>query len=169
MRPLHLNIPVVAVILSAAILPTAAEPSMPPPAPPPGSPATYVTRQQLTDQMKAAVRMPSGPASSPIGVSDQYSIQEVRRGAAGAPAIHHGWTELHFILEGSGTFVTGNTITSETEGNKSLIEGGVSRQVQKGDAIIVPADTPHWYKTINGSLTYLEVRFVAPGAAPAPK
>jgi mannose-6-phosphate isomerase-like protein (cupin superfamily) len=152
----------IAVIFLATLLPAAAEQSVPPPAPAPGSPATYVTRQQLTDKLKAAAAIPSDPALSPIGVSDKYSIQEVHRGKPGPPAMHHGWTELHFILEGSGTFVTGGQITRVPGGAESIIEGGISRKVQKGDAVIVAPDTPHWYKTIDGSLTYLEVRFVAP-------
>jgi hypothetical protein len=28
--------------------------------------------------------------------------------------------------------------------------------------IVVPADTPHWYRDVEGSITYLEVRFLAP-------
>jgi mannose-6-phosphate isomerase-like protein (cupin superfamily) len=151
----------IAVILPATLSPVTAQQSVPPSAPDPGSPATYVTRQQLTDKLKAAAAILSDPALSPIGVSDQYSIQEVHRGKAGPPAIHHGWTELHFILEGSGTFVTGGQITGVPGGADSIIEGGASRKVQKGDAVIIPSDTPHWYRTIDGSLTYLEVRFVA--------
>ena len=36
--------------------------------------------------------------------------------------------------------------------------------MQKGDAVIVPPNTPHWYNQDDGSLTYLEVRFIAPTA-----
>jgi hypothetical protein len=25
--------------------------------------------------------------------------------------------------------------------------------------VLIPANTPHWYKDVNGSITYLEVRF----------
>jgi hypothetical protein len=39
------------------------------------------------------------------------------------------------------------------------IEGGQSRRVTKGDVIVIPARTPHWYKEVEGSVTYLEVRF----------
>jgi mannose-6-phosphate isomerase-like protein (cupin superfamily) len=73
-----------------------------------------------------------------------------------------GWTELHFILDGSATFTTGGKIIGS--GGGAIIEGGVSRKVQKGDAVIVPPNTPHWYNQVDGSLTYLEVRFIAPTA-----
>jgi quercetin dioxygenase-like cupin family protein len=31
--------------------------------------------------------------------------------------------------------------------------------VAKGDVVVIPAGTPHWYKDVDGSVTYLEVRF----------
>jgi quercetin dioxygenase-like cupin family protein len=34
--------------------------------------------------------------------------------------------------------------------------------VTRGDVIIIPANTPHWYRQVDGAVTYLEVRFVAP-------
>jgi mannose-6-phosphate isomerase-like protein (cupin superfamily) len=137
---------------------TAAEP----PAPPPGSAATYASGQDIADKLAAAMAAPSDPALSAIGVTDQYSIHEVHRSKAAPPAIHVGWTELHFILGGSATFTTGGKITGSAGG--ATIEGGVSRKVQKGDAVIVPPNTPHWYNQVDGSLTYLEVRFIAPTA-----
>jgi quercetin dioxygenase-like cupin family protein len=27
------------------------------------------------------------------------------------------------------------------------------------DVLVIPAGTPHWYKDVEGSITYLEVRF----------
>ncbi|HKT80270.1 MAG TPA: hypothetical protein VJP86_08610 [Vicinamibacterales bacterium] len=41
----------------------------------------------------------------------------------------------------------------------SVIEGGESRHVGKGDIVLVPAGMPHWYKDLDGTITYLEVRF----------
>jgi mannose-6-phosphate isomerase-like protein (cupin superfamily) len=137
-------------------------------APAPGSPATYVMHRQLADTLKEAIAKPSDPALSEIGVNDQYSIHEVHRGKAGPPALHVGWTELHFILNGSATFVTGGKIIPASAGTPSSIEGGVSRHVTKGDAIIVPPNTPHWYQRVDKSMTYLEVRFIAPVAAIPP-
>jgi|HubBroStandDraft_2_1064218.scaffolds.fasta_scaffold806869_1 mannose-6-phosphate isomerase-like protein (cupin superfamily) len=132
------------------------------PAPPPGSAATYASHRDIADKLAAATAMPSDPALSAIGVTDQYSIQEVHRSKAAPPAVHAGWTELHFILDGSATFTTGGKIIGS--GGSATIDGGVSRKVQKGDAVIVPPNTPHWYNQVDGSLTYLEVRFVAPTA-----
>jgi mannose-6-phosphate isomerase-like protein (cupin superfamily) len=129
-----------------------------------GAGALYLTQQQLAAKLQAAISAASDPALSPIGVTDQYSINEVHRAKAGAPAVHAGWTELHFIVSGSATFVTGGTLTPASGGPGSVLQGGVSKKVSKGDAILVPSNTPHWYKEVNG-LTYLEVRFLNPPPA----
>jgi mannose-6-phosphate isomerase-like protein (cupin superfamily) len=149
--------------LSAPILLNAAEP--PPPAPAPGSPAAYLSNEQLSAVMKASMAKGAEPALSQIASTDQYFINRVHRTKNTGAAAHAGWTEVHIILGGSATFVTGGQI--KTAGGLKVIEGGVSRRVGKGDVIIVPADTPHWYKEFDGSLDAIEVRFIAPGAAKA--
>jgi quercetin dioxygenase-like cupin family protein len=45
----------------------------------------------------------------------------------------------------------------------------VRRKVAKGDVVIVPPNTPHWYTDIDGSLDAIEVRFIAPVAGKAPE
>jgi mannose-6-phosphate isomerase-like protein (cupin superfamily) len=99
-----------------------------------------------------------------MAITDQYSINEVHRSKPTAPpAIHPGWTELHLVLDGSATFVTGGRIAAAQGTNGSVIEGGVSQKLEKGDAVVVPPNTAHWYQQIdNGGITVIEVRFVAP-------
>jgi mannose-6-phosphate isomerase-like protein (cupin superfamily) len=153
-----------AACLSAPILLNAAEP---PPAPAPGSPAVYLSNEQLSAVMKASMAKGDDPALSQIDSTDQYFINRVHRTKITGAAAHPGWTEVHLILGGSATFVTGGEI--KTSGGMKVIEGGVSRKVGKGDVIVVPAGTPHWYKEIDGSLDAIEVRFIAPGAAKVPQ
>ena len=77
------------------------------------------------------------------------------------------------MLEGSGTLVTGGTIinprrrtSSREEGIQingpgvigDSIQGGVSRRIIKGDMVIIPAGTPHWFSEIQETLTYTVVR-----------
>ena len=77
------------------------------------------------------------------------------------------------MLEGSGTLVTGGTIinprrrtSSREEGiqingpgvSGDSIQGGVSRRITKGDMVIIPAGTPHWFSEIQETLTYTVVR-----------
>jgi mannose-6-phosphate isomerase-like protein (cupin superfamily) len=148
---------------SLALLAAATERKTPDAAPQDRPAASYVTSAQLAEKLRAAIATAADPALAPIAVTGEYSIHEVHRQKAGPPAVHSGWTELHFILDGSATFVTGGTLTAAPGGAGSAIEGGVTRKVSKGDAVLVPSDTPHWYKEVDGSLTYLEVRFRNPG------
>ena len=77
------------------------------------------------------------------------------------------------MLAGSGTLVTGGTIvnpqrrTSTQEEVTQIngpgvsgdsIQGGVSRRITKGDMVIIPAGTPHWFSEIQETLTYTVVR-----------
>jgi mannose-6-phosphate isomerase-like protein (cupin superfamily) len=74
-------------------------------------------------------------------------------------------TEIYYILEGSGTLVTGGTLPdpkplagSATTMQSSRIEGGVSRRVSPGDVIIIPGRTPHWFSSQDADLKYLIFR-----------
>ena len=88
----------------------------------------------------------------------------VHRPKANGAIAHPGNTELHYIIEGSGTVVTGGKIvrTPGAPAGSATIEGGETHKVTKGDVIIVPAGSAHMYSEVNGEITYLEVRFVAP-------
>jgi mannose-6-phosphate isomerase-like protein (cupin superfamily) len=153
-------------LLAALLLPAAAQQPTPPPVPVPGTQGIFVSGQKLAEQMKASMASSADPALAEISVTDQYAIHEVHRGKAGPAAIHPGWTELHMILEGGGILVTGGKMVAAAGGGNT-IEGGVSRTLKKGDTVLIPANTPHMYQRVDGSVSYLEVRFVTapPGGA----
>ena len=81
------------------------------------------------------------------------------------------------MIEGSGTFVTGgelvnpqrresgSEIVTQVSGpgtGGTAIKGGVSRRLAKGDMVIIPAGTPHWFSEVQESITYTVVR-IDPG------
>ena len=76
-------------------------------------------------------------------------------------------TEVYQMLDGAGTLVTGGTLVEPDKGTLggvgrtvrgSRIDGGVSRRVTKGDIIIIPAGTPHWWSQLDGDITYVIIR-----------
>jgi mannose-6-phosphate isomerase-like protein (cupin superfamily) len=150
-------------LLTLALLGAADQQTTPPSAPPPGSPAVYKAAGDLLAALQQAADR-GGMTTGPIGNTDQYRINLVRRAKPGAALAHAGNTELHYITDGAGTIVTGGTLVRPTGGGGATIQNGETRRVTKGDVILVPADTPHWYKDVEGSITYLEVRFVVPAA-----
>jgi mannose-6-phosphate isomerase-like protein (cupin superfamily) len=136
----------------------------PPPAPAPGSPGIYRAGPQLLAALKAAMARTQELAASNVATTDQYQVNVINRRKPGNPLAHQGNTELHYIIEGAGTLVTGGRIVTAAgdNGPAATVEGGETRQVGPGDVVIVPAGSAHWYKAVDGSITYLEVRFVAP-------
>ena len=129
----------------------------------PAAPATYKTAGELDAVLRKAVETTPDMATSAVANTDQYRINIVRRGRPQGAIAHPDGTEVHHIVDGGGTLVTGGSIVRPT-GSTGLarIEGGESRHVGKGDVILIPAGTPHWYKDLDGPITYLEVRFDLP-------
>jgi quercetin dioxygenase-like cupin family protein len=87
-------------------------------------------------------------ASRPSG--DNVKVQAGRRTAPGEVEIHDQDTDIFYILEGSGTFVTGGKpvdtrLVSPGKRAKEII-GGEARQLVKGDVIVIPTGIPHWFK-----------------------
>ena len=136
-----------------------------PPAPAPGSAGTYKADADLMAALKKAIAAAGGAqSSSPVSNTDQYRINIVHREKAAGALAHAGNTELHYIIEGAATVVTGGTIVRSADGgaNAATIQGGDTQHIKKGDVIIVPAGSAHWYKEVESPVTYLEVRWLAP-------
>jgi mannose-6-phosphate isomerase-like protein (cupin superfamily) len=131
-------------------------------APAPSLPATYLTNAELTAALKKATEGNADMSTAAVKNTDQYRINIVRRGKAAGAIAHKPGTEVHHIIDGAGTLVTGGTIVRPAGGGMATIQGGESRHVGKGDVILIPENTPHWYKDVEGSITYLEVRFNVP-------
>jgi mannose-6-phosphate isomerase-like protein (cupin superfamily) len=81
--------------------------------------------------------------------------------------VHDKETDIIYIIDGSATFVTGGKMT---DGNVSRpgqwlgrdITGGDEHHLVKGDMMIVPAGTPHWFKQVSQQVTYYVVKVVKP-------
>jgi mannose-6-phosphate isomerase-like protein (cupin superfamily) len=151
-------------MIAIGVAAMAAQQSAPPPlpAPPPGSPATYKSAEALAAALKNAKPTAGGMTTSGVSNTDQYRINIVHRARDAGAIAHAGNTELHYIIEGSATVITGGKIVPGGNGKPATIADGVTQRVTKGDVIIVPAGSPHWYSQVDGEITYLEVRWLAP-------
>ncbi len=128
----------------------------------PVPPALYTAGIDITSALARAVGQRPGMAASRIEVSDHYRINLIRRTEAAGAIVHRPGTELHYVTDGAGTLVTGGIVVRPAGGGQGNIEGGLARHVTKGDAILIPEGTPHQYTAVEGSITYLEVRFNVP-------
>jgi len=95
--------------------------------------------------------------------SDKYMVHTSRRDKAGMAEVHVKDADIIYVQEGAATFVTGGTVVdgknvAADEIRGSQINGGDTRHISKGDVIIVPAGTPHWFKEIPAPMTYYVVK-----------
>lgn len=145
------------------------------PAPPVN--ATDISRAEFMTVLKSM--NPDGVADQQIKVVDigQYNVAVGilhRSGKAKQSAISHSEiTEIYYVIDGAGTFVTGGTMTNPTQAaadgstvkvlvgpsaTGAAIAGGQSRRIGPGDVIIVPPGVAHWFSAIEKDLDYLVFR-----------
>ena len=96
-----------------------------------------------------------------------YSTNLEYRASIGNATVHEHEAEMFYVVDGSATMVTGGKLVEEKRTNAenlagSAIEGGVSRNIAKGDFIMVPENTPHWFSTINGTLVLMSIHVPRP-------
>jgi quercetin dioxygenase-like cupin family protein len=49
-------------------------------------------------------------------------------------------------------------MVAQNEFRGTGIEGGDARQLKRGDVVIVPKRTPHWFKQVDGAFLYYVVK-----------
>ena len=96
-----------------------------------------------------------------------YTANLEYRGIVGPAATHETEAELFYVIDGSGTLVTGGKLVGETRTNAenlsgTAIEGGTTQAVAKGDFFMVPEKTPHWFSAINGTLVLMSLHVPRP-------
>jgi mannose-6-phosphate isomerase-like protein (cupin superfamily) len=134
-------------------------------------PATDVTAAQMQAFLKALPRNEINDL--PVRVVDVggykvgvFGVFRPKTDPGDAIAHETRTSEVYYILEGGGTLVTGGKIVNPkpVPANRSAgprgekIEGGVTRHVSKGDLIIIPGRTPHWWSSLDGDLNYMIIR-----------
>jgi uncharacterized protein GlcG (DUF336 family) len=100
---------------------------------------------------------------APLLENEQFKIHASRREAPGQAEVHTRDTDILYVLEGSATIVTGGTIveaatTAPGEIRGTRVEGGETRRLVKGDVVVVPNGTPHWFQQVSGPFLYFVVK-----------
>lgn len=94
---------------------------------------------------------------------ENYMVHASRREKAGMSEIHELDTDIIYVLEGTAVFVTGGrSVDSKqiaaNEFRGSGVEGGETRNLKKGDVVIVPKGVTHWFKKVDGEFLYYVVK-----------
>ncbi|MGE5323591.1 MAG: bifunctional GlcG/HbpS family heme-binding protein/cupin domain-containing protein [Actinomycetota bacterium] len=97
------------------------------------------------------------------GRDGNYMVHASRRDKPGQVEIHNKDADVIHVLDGTATFVTGGKILdpreiAPDEIRGPALEGGQTTQLAKGDVIVVPAGTPHWFKDVQGPFLYYVVK-----------
>ena len=95
---------------------------------------------------------------APYNANLEYRVAGVNATAS----VHDRDAEMFLVIEGAGTVVTGGTLKDERRTNPdnlqgSAIEGGTAQAIKKGDWVLVPEKTPHWFTKIDGVLVLMSV------------
>jgi len=91
-----------------------------------------------------------------------YNINMEHRIMGQAAAVHEKEAELFYVIDGTGTIVTGGKLVEEKRTNDAnlsgtSIQGGVSKRISKGDWILVPEGVPHQIPQVEGALTVMSL------------
>lgn len=92
-----------------------------------------------------------------------YQIHTSKRDQAGLAEVHTAETDVFYVLSGGATLVTGGKVIGSREiGPNELrgdrIDGGEERRIARGDVVVIPAGTPHWFKAVDGPTTYYTIK-----------
>ena len=118
--------------------------------------ATYV------DHDKVAAALSKG---GPIVTTDSYIVSGSHRTGQGQVEVHDKETDIIYFIDGEATFVTGGTmvggkVSKPGQWLGTSIDGGETHHLTKGDVIVVPAGTPHWFKVVPAPISYYVVKVV---------
>jgi glc operon protein GlcG len=94
---------------------------------------------------------------------ENYMVHASRREKSGLVEIHELDTDIIYVLDGTATIVTGGKSNdakqiAPNELRGTSVDGGETRQLKKGDVLIVPKGTPHWFKQVDGAFLYYVVK-----------
>jgi mannose-6-phosphate isomerase-like protein (cupin superfamily) len=89
------------------------------------------------------------------------------RAGPGEVEVHDKETDTFYVMDGSATLVTGGTmvggrVTAPNQHRGKSMTGGETHHLTKGDVIVIPAGTPHWFKEVPRSIDYYVVKVLKP-------
>jgi len=134
----------VAVLLTAVFLWAEVDPSG----------VTYAVHDKVMEALTKGGTLATGP---------DFRVAGARRDKNGTPEAHDKETEIVLIMEGEATYVTGGTLVGSKERSPGErggtdIEGGQTRHLTKGDVVVLPPGTPHWFKEVPHAISYYDVK-----------
>lgn len=130
-------------------------------------PALFRSAESIDAELKQKMEEQVGATGWWIEPGARISIRKRSPTVTNYAIIHPYSVEIYYIIEGSGTMVTGGRLNLPLADShlEDLIRtvhgitGGTARKVSAGDVVILQPGTPHWFQSIDGDgITYMESR-----------
>ena len=128
-----------------------------------GAAAVTASPAKVSFYESSRVREAFAKGSVLFDQGERYMVHASRRDGAGQAEVHAKDADIIYVLDGTATLVTGGTVvdpktTAADEVRGKAIQGGETRPLSKGDVLIVPAGTPHWFEEVPAAFTYYVVK-----------
>jgi quercetin dioxygenase-like cupin family protein len=123
----------------------------------PAAPVSYFERSKVDEAFSKGSILLDGSDGR------NYMVHASRREKAGQAEIHTKDTDVIYVLDGTATFITGGeAINAKTTAVDELrgesIRNGQTRQIAKGDVIVVPNGVPHQFAQVTDPFLYYVVK-----------
>ena len=111
---------------------------------------------------KTAELLAKGGSLANMAADLKLTAQGSHRAGPGQVEVHDKETDVFYVTDGEATFVTGGTMVGgkQSKADQWLgtdIQGGETHHLSKGDFMVIPAGTPHWFKETK-NVSYLVVK-----------
>ncbi len=122
-----------------------------------GNPAvSFVGHEKVAASMVKGTTLVSQP---------DLAVQGAHRAVPGEVELHEKETDVFYVTDGEATVITGGTIvggkqTAPGQIRGTRIEGGEAHHLTRGDVMVIPAGTPHWFKEVPRSISYFVVKSI---------
>lgn len=126
-------------------------------------PTTFASADNVTAELAAmerAMKPGQGFAWRPlVSAGSAVAALEIWK-KPGRPAVHPDEAEYAVVISGAGTLVSGGTLVDPVVVKPGLTDGariigGTTRQLAKGDVVLIPAGVPHWFGIAGSRLVLL--------------
>jgi glc operon protein GlcG len=123
----------------------------------PAAPVSYFEKSKVDEAFsKGAILLDGSDGRN-------YMVHASRREKPGQAEIHTKDTDVIYVLDGAATFITGGeAINAKTTAPDELrgesIRSGQTRQIARGDVIVVPNGVPHQFAQVTDPFLYYVVK-----------
>jgi len=125
-------------------------------------PVIYFTKAKVDEAFAKGAPL-VGKEEQMMHAGKHYMVHASRRDKPGVAEIHTWDTDVMYVLDGTATLVTGGKAVDPKEVapgeiRGTVIDGGETRTLSKGDVVVIPEGVPHWFKEVKAPFLYFVVK-----------